>query len=181
MSDSKALDDMLIRVAAGDRAAFERVYRLTSTKLFGVCLRILPVRQEAEDALQEAYLTIWRRADSFDPARGRAMTWLITLTRNCAVDRLRARRGVATAPIELADRVADPAPSAMEGIERREASGLLSVCLGRLDAGDMRLVHTAFFEGSTYSELAERSSTPLGTIKSRIRRALMKLAECLRS
>lgn len=180
VQDNGMLEAGLARIAAGDRAAFERLYRLTSAKLFSVCLRILPVRQEAEEALQEAYLTIWRRADGFDPARGRAMTWLITLTRNCAVDRLRARRPLATAPIELADAIADPAPSAYDLAEQRQTHGRLAACLGLLDAGDRQLVRTAFFEGSTYSELAERARAPLGTIKSRIRRALIKLAECLR-
>ncbi|NVN32314.1 sigma-70 family RNA polymerase sigma factor, partial [Endobacter medicaginis] len=90
----RPLDDALRAVARGDRAAFEELYRLTSAQLFGVCLRILPARAEAEDVLQDAYLSIWRRAASFDAARGSAMAWLITLTRNRAIDRLRAR-GVA--------------------------------------------------------------------------------------
>ena len=93
--DAASLASALSRVADGDRAAFEGVYRRTSVKLFGVCLRILPVRQEAEEALQEAYLSVWRRAATFDPTRGSAMTWLITLTRNRAVDRLRRRESIA--------------------------------------------------------------------------------------
>jgi RNA polymerase sigma factor (sigma-70 family) len=178
-SDAASLATTLRRVADGDRVAFEDVYRRTSVKLFGVCLRILPVRQEAEEALQEAYLSVWRRAATFDASKGSAMTWLITLTRNRAVDRLRSGGKVATAPIELADQVPDPAPAASTLLEIGEDQQRLAHCLGTLDGGDAGLIRTAFFEGSTYAELASRAATPLGTIKSRIRRALLKLKDCL--
>lgn len=175
-----ALGDMLRRVADGDQSAFEEVYRRTSVKLFGVCLRILSVRQEAEEALQEAYVAVWQRAGSYDPARGSAMTWLITLTRNRAVDRLRAGGKAVMAPIELAAEIADAAPLASARAEADQDEARLAYCLGQLDGGEATLVRTAFFEGSTYADLAERASTPLGTIKSRIRRALLKLRECLK-
>lgn len=169
----------LQNVATGDRAAFEEVYRRTSVKLFGVCLRILPVRHEAEEALQEAFLQVWRRAGAFDASRGTAMTWLITLTRNRAVDRLRAGGKIATSPIELAAEVSDDAPSAPQILEMGEDEQRLAHCLGTLENAEHHLIRTAFFEGSTYAELAARASTPLGTIKSRIRRALLKLRNCL--
>ena len=178
-SDAELLADMLRGVAAGDRAAFEEVYRRTSAKLFGVCLRILPVRQEAEEALQEAYLSVWRRAAYFDASRGSAMTWLITLTRNRAVDRLRAGGKVATTTIDLAAMVADDRPLASAVMETGEDEARLAYCVGTLEKGEAMLIRTAFFEGSTYAELATRAATPLGTIKSRIRRALMKLRDCL--
>lgn len=178
-TDAVGLAVALQRVATGDRSAFEEVYRRTSVKLFGVCLRILPVRQEAEEALQEAYISVWRRAGSFDASKGSAMTWLITLTRNRAVDRLRAGGKIASAPIELADDVADPAPATSTLLEIGEEERQLAHCLGMLEGDDARLIRTAFFEGSTYAELATRAATPLGTIKSRIRRALLKLRDCL--
>jgi len=177
--DRSTLALMLIRVSQGDRLAFEEIYRRTSVKLFGVCLRILPVRQEAEEALQEAYLSVWQRAGSFDAARGNAMTWLITLARNRAIDRLRARGKLVAAPVELADAVPDPDPDAASLIEASQDERRLAHCLGTLDGGDAGLIRTAFFEGSTYADLAARASAPLGTIKSRIRRALLKLRECL--
>ncbi len=178
-SDGEILADTLRRVASGDRAAFEEVYRRTSAKLFGVCLRILPARQEAEEALQEAYLSVWRRAASFDAARGSAMTWLITLARNRAVDRLRAGGKLATTTIDFADTVADERPLASALMETGEDEARLAYCVGTLEGGEQTLIRTAFFEGSTYAELASRASIPLGTIKSRIRRALMKLRDCL--
>lgn len=178
-SDAASLATLLRRVGEGDRIAFEEVYRRTSAKLFGVCLRILPVRQEAEEALQEAYISVWRRAGRFDESKGSAMTWLITLTRNRAVDRLRSGRGDAHAPIELAEAVVDPAPAASTLMEASEQEQRLAYCLGLLHDGDARLIRTAFFQGATYVELASRAAAPLGTIKSRIRRALLKLRECL--
>lgn len=170
---------MLGQVSLGDRAAFEEIYRRTSVKLFGVCLRILPVRQEAEEALQEAYISIWHRAASFDASRGSAMTWLITLTRNRAIDRLRARGKITTAPVELAEDIADDTPDASALIEAEQDERRLAHCLATLDKGDAGLIRTAFFQGSTYADLAGRLGAPLGTIKSRIRRALLKLRECL--
>lgn len=169
----------LQRIAAGDRAALSELYSATSAKLFGVCLRILPDRSEAEDALQEAYLTIWRNADRFDGARGSPITWLVALTRNRALDRLRGRKAVALAPIDLASDIADPAVAADLLIERGQEAARLGTCLATLERADTILIRAAFFEGSSYSELATRASTPLGTVKSRIRRALIKLRECL--
>ena len=167
------------RVAAGDRRAFAEVFQRTSPKLFGLCLRIMPTRQEAEDTVQEAYLTIWRRAESYDAARGSAMAWLVTVARNCAIDRLRAAKPVASEPIDLAATVPDAAPLASDMLLDRERRQRLSDCLDELAPQDVRLIRTAFVEGSTYSELAARTTTPLGTVKSRIRRALIRLRDCL--
>jgi RNA polymerase sigma factor (sigma-70 family) len=177
--DPVSLAVALAGVAEHNQAAFKEIYHRTSVKLFGVCLRILPVRHEAEEALQEVYLSVWRRAGMFDPARGSAMTWLITLARNCAIDRLRSGARFRAAPIELADEVPDPSPSASATAENNEEERRLAECLEILGTRDSRLLGAAFFEGSTYAELAERASMPLGSIKSRIRRALIRLRECL--
>jgi RNA polymerase sigma-70 factor (ECF subfamily) len=173
------LDDTLEAVAAGNRAAFESLYQRTNVKLFGVALRILPERQEAEEVLQEVYLAVWRRAGAFDPARGTAMTWLITLTRNRALDRLRATRRRPADPIELAGDVPDPEPDAEARALAGDEATRIAWCLDRLDHDDARLIRTAFFEGASYADLATRASRPLGTIKSRIRRALIRLKACL--
>jgi RNA polymerase sigma-70 factor (ECF subfamily) len=175
------LTQALVRVAKGDRDALRDVYSATSAKLFGVCLRILPDRQEAEDVLQEAYLTVWRKAGTFDPKRASPITWLVTLTRNRAVDRLRSRRPIASEPIELAAEVADASPPADSLIEADQDAARLSRCMGELPPNEGALIRAAFFGGSSYSELAERVSEPLGTVKSRIRRALTKLRGCLSS
>ena len=174
-----ALAVALARVAKQDRAALQEVYRRTSRKLFGICLRIFGERADAEDAMQEVYLTIWHRAASFDPARGNPITWLATLTRNRAIDILRASGRRPTAPIELADNVADDSPDAEAVLIGQGNDARIIGCIETLAKSDATMIRTAFFEGTTYADLAERIAMPLGTVKSRIRRALLKLRECL--
>jgi len=164
----------------GDRAAFRRVYDATSPKLFGVCLRILRDRQLAEDVLQDAYVTIWTKASTFDPGRASPITWLATIARNRAIDRLRsASSRVASRPIDEASEVRDPAPDAEAVLESRQQAGQLDMCLDELEARARTAIRTAFFEGVTYEVLAERAEVPLGTMKSWIRRGLQKLKACL--
>lgn len=168
------------RLAGGDRAALQTAYRLTSAKLFGVCLRILQERSEAEDVLQEVYLTVWQKAADFDPARASPMTWLITIARNKAIDRLRAGgRSRRMEPIDNVPEIADAAPLADDRLAQGEDNAKLKNCLGGLAANEQSALRGAFFDGNTYEELAVRLSEPLGTIKSRIRRALVKLKTCL--
>ena len=175
-----ALSDALKRAAQGEKAALETIYGATSAKLFGICLRILNDRQEAEDVLQEVYLSVWRKAGGFDPARASPITWLATLARNRSIDRLRAlRRTTGTEPVDAALDIADPAPGAFAALESREDAARLADCMGELEERTAGVIRSAFFGGLTYSELAERSSVPLGTMKSWIRRGLMKLKECL--
>src|SRR5260221_5556481 len=124
----------LARVAGGDRAALQIVYQDTSAKLFGVCLRILNDRSEAEDVLQEVYLTVWRKAASFDPARASPITWLVAISRNRAIDRLRAgtmaRR---MEPIESAEDVHDTAPGALDLVAAGQEHARLADCMGELE------------------------------------------------
>ena len=174
-----ALARALVGVARQDRAALQEVYRRTSRKLFGICLRIFGERADAEDAMQDVYITIWNRAGSFDPARGNPITWLATLTRNRAIDILRASGRRPTAPIELAADVADASPDAEERLIEQGEDARINHCIEGLGKSDAQMIRTAFFEGSTYADLAARVSLPLGTVKSRIRRALLKLRECL--
>jgi RNA polymerase sigma-70 factor, ECF subfamily len=170
----------LRRVAEGDRAALRTVYEETSAKLFGVCLRILNDRTEAEDVLQDVYLTVWRKAGVFDEVRASPITWLVAIARNRSIDRLRAGRIARTrAPIEMAEYVADDAPLATETIEEREDRARLDGCLEELEMHQAEAIRAAFFRGLTYDELAQRTGVPLGTMKSWIRRGLAKLRACL--
>ena len=170
----------LARVAGGDRAALQMVYQDTSAKLFGVCLRILNDRSEAEDVLQEVYLTVWRKAASFDPARASPITWLAAIARNRSIDRLRsAAGGRRMDPIEAAEEVRDPAPAAVELVEAAQQSSRLGLCLEQLEPRQASAIRAAFLDGNTYEELAERMRVPLGTMKSWIRRGLLKLRDCL--
>src|SRR5690348_9042607 len=180
-ADARALLAAAIaRIAAGERNGLQTTYRLTSAKLFGVCLRILHERAEAEDVLQEVYLTVWQKAADFDPARASPMTWLITIARNKAIDRLRA--GGASRrmePIDEAADIADTAPLAEEPLTQGEANARLKGCLGGLARHEQNALRGAFFDGNTYEDLAARMNVPLGTMKSWIRRALQKLKACL--
>lgn len=170
----------LARIPAGDRAALQTVYRLTAAKLFGVCMRILGERSEAEDVLQEVYLSVWRKAADFDAKRASPMTWLIAVARNGAIDRLRAtRRSRLAQPIEAAADAADGAPLADAVLETTQDHARLYGCLDALAERERAALRGAFFDGNTYEELAARMRIPLGTMKSLIRRAMIKLKSCL--
>ena len=170
----------LVRVGQGDRAALRLVYAETSSKLFGICLRILGDRTEAEDVLQDVYLTVWRKAERYDNTLASPITWLVAIARNRSIDRLRSLgpRG-RNAPIETADAIPDPSESALEGLEKAGDRARLSGCLEELEERQSIAIRAAFLDGLTYEELARREEVPLGTMKSWIRRGLTKLRECL--
>lgn len=169
---------LLQAVGAGDRAAFAGLYRRTSGKLYGVCLRMLAERSEAEDALQDSFTNVWRRAGSFDATRATAMTWLITLTRNQCIDRLRRRRD---APLDEAtsQKLVDPGPDPSVLNESSQQRHRLERCLDTLAEQQRLAVRAAFFSGATYNQLAECIGVPLATMKSWIRRSLIRLRTCL--
>ncbi|MEF2070237.1 sigma-70 family RNA polymerase sigma factor [Consotaella aegiceratis] len=182
-SSSRAeLVSLLRKIANGDRAALRALYERTSAKLFGICVRVLPDREEAEDVLQEVYLTIWNKAGSFDPSRASPITWLATIARNRAIDRLRSlgARGHGR-PIEDADQIGDDSPDPLAGLQHAQETERLHDCLKSLDQRARISIGAAYFGGLTYQELANRAAMPLGTIKSVIRRALIKLKGCLES
>lgn len=167
------------QIASGDRGALRQLYEATSAKLFGVCLRILSDRDESEDVLQEVYLTVWRRADRFDAGRASVMTWISTIARNRAIDRLRARGPLARAEDIDGLELADDAASAEALVAAGQSQDALARCLGELEPRTASVIRTAFLEGVTYEALAARLDTPLGTVKSWIRRGLLKLRGCL--
>ncbi|PZO01458.1 MAG: RNA polymerase subunit sigma [Alphaproteobacteria bacterium] len=175
----QALVANLQRVASGDRAALKDVYDATSAKLFGVCLRILGNRSEAEDVLQEVYITVWSKADRFDADRASPITWLAALARNRAIDRQRQIGRRSFKPIDDAHYVADGAESSLASLVRSEEFSQLQGCMSELDATHQAALRSAFFEGLTYQDVAERHNVPTGTMKSWIRRSLLKLKACL--
>ena len=178
--DGPDLDALLRDVATGSRTAFEALYRATSARLFGVCLRMLRDRGDAEDVLQDVFATVWRKAGGFDAHRAGAMTWLVSIARNRAIDRMRATpAGAHLGSIELAEQLPDPDASPMDSASAASDGARLEGCMQQLDARRRHLIRTAFFEGATYEDLSRRSGSPLGSIKSWIRRGLAQLRTCM--
>jgi RNA polymerase sigma-70 factor (ECF subfamily) len=177
-AEQDELNQLLLRTGRGDRSAFEELYHRTAAKLLGISLRLLRDRDDAEEVLQEIYVTVWRRAASFDAGRGGAMTWLVALSRNKAIDRLRQHRRTALADVGWGDTLDDAAAPTADP-DRTEDYRRLQRCLDELDPQHQRSLREAFFSGATYSELAAQCKVPLGTMKSWIRRSLIQLRKCL--
>ncbi len=181
---SSDLDALLRRVARGDRDAFATVYDLTKSRVFGLVVRVLRDAGYSEETTQEIYLEVWRTASEYDPAKGSALAWLMTMAHRRAIDRVRSeqagsrresRYGAATAePVSAAahDPVAD---SAIAGDERRR----VAECLDALTDAQRQSIELAYYQGLTYSEVSQRLAANLSTIKSRIRDALRGLRNCL--
>ncbi len=180
MSADDPLADAIGRLAAGESRALDAIYRATAAKLFGICLRITRDRSAAEDALQDVYVSLSQAAGRYDPARASPHAWLGTFARNRAIDRLRRGKRLAeAAPIEAADEVADAAPLADALLSAGQERARVHSCLEALDDPQRSTIRTAFFDGVTYAEIAERQGQPLGTVKSWVRRGLAKLKICL--
>ncbi len=178
MNTPEEINELIARVALGDRDAFRRLYRATSAKLFGICLRILRDRGEAEDALQEVYVKIWQNAKSYATDRYSPMSWLIAIARNHAIDRIRAKRPAA-ADIDDAIDVSDGALDPEQAAVARSESHRIDNCLDELEEMRANAVRGAYLDGYSYLELAERHGVPLNTMRTWLRRSLIKLKECL--
>ena len=169
--------DLLKAVAAKNDAALGQLYDRYRLILFGVLMRILNNREEAEDVLQEVFLQVWRRAADFDEKRGRPFTWLVTLARSRGIDRLRSlasRERVAVAGAsEMPDEVSDAAADAI----RSERVGAVNSALADLPEDQRKPLVLAYFDGLTQSEIATKLGVPLGTVKTRMRTAMIKLRE----
>ncbi|MGV2289617.1 sigma-70 family RNA polymerase sigma factor [Trinickia sp. YCB016] len=178
-----ALAALLARVAGEDAAALRSLYDLTSSKLFGVALRILVKREWAEEALQDAFVSIWRYAGDYRESLAAPMTWMAAIVRNRALDVLRRQKTSAAGQTEwsesldevLAGPDPDPADSALLSQEARR----LAICMARLDANQRQAVALAYMRDQSHSEIAEVLKVPLGTVKSWVRRGLEKLKTCM--
>ncbi|KAA9008346.1 sigma-70 family RNA polymerase sigma factor [Histidinibacterium aquaticum] len=169
---------MIGRVALGDRRAFADLYSATSAKLFGVALRVLKDRGEAEECTQEVFIRVWHAASRYQVNGLSPMTWLITIARNRAIDRLRMRK---TGPAGLEE--AAEIPSAGPGPEELALAASdrerIVACMGELPEDRADAIRRVYLEGETYKELALRFDVPLNTIRTWLRRGLLKLKECL--
>ena len=172
-------NDLLRAVSRGDETALAAIYDRYRLILFGLILRILHDRQEAEDCLQEAFLQVWRRAADFDESRGRAFTWLVTIARSRALDRLRAVGARARLANEAAQFPRDDVGDAAEDALKSEQGTIVRQALAELPDEQRRTLLLAYFEGLTQTEIAARLGDPLGTVKMRMRSGLMRLRELL--
>jgi RNA polymerase sigma-70 factor, ECF subfamily len=171
---------LLRHVAAQDRAAFREIYSAASSKLMGVLLRILGNRAEAEDALQEVFTRVWLRAGRYDPDKGRGMTWLIAIARNHAIDRLRSRAVQSDNDDgEEMAQVADTSRSALSALLAEGEARRAVKCFDALEPDRSAAVQGAYLEGLSYEVLAERFGVPINTMRTWLRRSLLKLRECL--
>jgi RNA polymerase sigma-70 factor (ECF subfamily) len=171
--------DLLRAVAQGDEESLAAIYDRYRTILFGLLFRILGNRAEAEDVLQEVFVQVWQRARDFDENRGKAFTWLVTLARSRAIDRLRSlgsrSRTIEAATKESADAVGD----AVEDAINNERGEVVRAALKELPEEQRAALLMAYFDGFSQSEIAERTNTPLGTVKTRMRTGMTKLREVL--
>lgn len=178
MTTTADIDQMLARTALGDRTAFAALYNATSAKLFGVAIRILHDRAAAEDVLQETYMKVWRYADRYTSNGMSPMTWLITIARNTAIDRLRATRQPADLA-DLEDRLQAPGPTPEQSSIAGSEAERIMACLGELPDDRRQAVCGAYLEGASYAELALRFDVPLNTMRTWLRRALISLRGCM--
>ncbi|MEQ9257749.1 MAG: sigma-70 family RNA polymerase sigma factor [Roseovarius sp.] len=178
MTELQEIENLIARVAMGDREAFRRIYSRTSAKLFGVVLRVLNDRAEAEDVLQDVYVKIWNNAGRYRANGLSPMTWLITIARNAAIDRKRRQRAATVGDV-LTETLADPSPGPEGQAIAASDSARLEGCFGELDGAHAEAVRRAYLEGESYAELAAHFDVPLNTMRTWLRRSLLKLRECL--
>lgn len=181
MATAADIAEWLSLAARRDKAAFRRVYEATSSKLFGVVLRILKRRDLTEEVLQEVYVKIWERAGEYNPKVASPITWMCTIARNRALDEVRRKR-----PESLEDHpeyldVASGEELALDGLMRSEDGQRLAECLGKLEPERAQMVVLAYCEGLSREELGARYKQPVNTVKTWLRRALLQLRTCLAS
>jgi RNA polymerase sigma-70 factor (ECF subfamily) len=174
--------DLLRNIGVGDRSAFSRFYDQYSKLLFSIAFKILNDSKEAEDVLQEVFLQIWDKAAQYDPRLGKPVSWAVTLTRNKSIDHIRSsqRRSklMEQASTEMAVRE-DCAETANETVRGRESAELIARAVAELPEDQRNAIEMAFFSGLTQNEISETLKTPLGTIKARIRRGMLRLRDRL--
>jgi RNA polymerase sigma-70 factor (ECF subfamily) len=174
---------LMARVEARDTDALAELYDRHSARLLGLARRILGESGEGEEVLQEVFLFAWRAASSYDPSRGNVLTWLLIATRSRAIDRVRSRKSASRPELRSLEDIGE-GPAAKDDVEGasagREWETICRGAVGELPEDQRRALELAYFEGLTQQEIADRTGTPLGTVKTRVRLGLMKLRERLR-
>ncbi len=181
MTTAQDLSALLALTGAKDRVAFAAVYRATSSKLYGIILRILQRRDLADEVLQEVYVKIWDKAADFDPRVASPISWMAAIARNRALDEVRKKR-----PESLEDHpefleIASDEESGLDRLTRADDGRRLSDCLSKLDESRRSMVVLAYCDGASREELAEKFGQPVNTVKTWLRRSLAQLRTCLGS
>ncbi|MGW0084881.1 sigma-70 family RNA polymerase sigma factor [Streptomyces sp. NPDC003393] len=172
-------DELLLLVAGGDQKAFEQLYGLVSGPVYGLVRRVVRDLAQSEEVTQEVLLELWRSAARFDPARGSALSWVLTLAHRRAVDRVRSARAAGERERREALRAGPDFDQVTEEVEAGLEREWVRRCLDRLTTLQRQSVTLAYYDGYTYREVAERLSLPLGTVKTRMRDGLTRLRQCL--
>ncbi len=175
------LNDLLKRVAAGDRAAFALVYDATSAKLYGIVLRILKRTDLADEILQETYIRIWNNAAKFDPSRASPITWMATIARNRSLDEVRRIAPISIEDLPAGHEIRDPQMLVLEQMEVSSELAKLHSCLDALEPRRREIVTLAYLEGMSREELGLKFGHPAATIKTWLHRSLKQLKSCLSS
>jgi RNA polymerase sigma-70 factor (ECF subfamily) len=184
LNDDRAVElDLLVRIARQDRRAFEDLFARYSGILYATALKFLKDDADAQDVVQDVFIQIWDKAKLYDPAKGKPLTWALTLTRNRSIDRIRSiqRRSRLRDDFEKESAVDESGilREALSGVDASDTARILRDVVGQLPAPQRTVIQLAYFEGLTHTEIADRLGEPLGTIKARARRALMKLKTSL--
>lgn len=179
MAEQEELARLLQATARGDRQAFARLYELTAPKLLGAGVHMLKRRELAEDVLQDLFVKVWHRASEYHAERGGVLTWLYSVQRYLALDKLRAQRPTAELDEEVSNTLAFDGPDPSMLAMSSDMAARVHQCLDTLTDVQRRSVTLAFFEGLTHTELTQKLQMPLGTVKSWIRRGLLSLQKCL--
>lgn len=174
-------EPLLRKIAGGDARALRVLYDRCASLTLALAVRILRSRAEAEEVVQEAFLEAWRSAGRYDPRRGTAISWILSIARSRALDRVRSRGAAARAIDALGREEPAPTPMPVESAEARQDRDRIRASLSALPADQRSVLELAYFEGLTQTEIAERTGTALGTVKTRCRLALQKLAQLMGS
>jgi RNA polymerase sigma factor (sigma-70 family) len=174
-----SIEDAILACARGEKSALHRIYEQEASLMLGVAIRFVKRRALAEEIVHDCFLRVWNAASTFDPARGSGRGWIYTILRNHALNVLRGEaRLELTGECEPID-IATGEPTPEEALLQVSEGAALSLCLETLDAERRRIIVLAYTEGLSHGEIAARIGVPLGTVKSWIRRSLMKLKACL--
>ena len=173
-------DELMRRVTLGDEMAFEQLYDQFAGRVFGLSRRIVRNPSQAEEVAQEVFLEIWRRASRFDATRGSATAWIMTLTHARSVDRVRSAQASADRELKVAYASHEvEVDTVVEAVESKFERRAVQKCLGALTEVQRESITLAYYSGYTYREVAELLSTPLPTIKTRLRDGMIRLRDCL--